>query len=793
MKSNMVLSNILDNKYKEWYRLFPFELSNFQKTSIQSLINNYHSLVCVPTGSGKTVPALFAIEYFTRMGKKVIYTSPIKALSNQKFHEFTKKFPHLSVGILTGDIKLNPTADVLVMTAEILQNKLISKHSIEFDLEKEVGCIIHDEIHMINDKDRGHVWEQLIMKCPSSISMLLLSATLNDPKSFASWIESTGDREVVVTSHEERIVPLYHYAYLSYNSVLEKRLQKEEIQMNLVQNSSHKFLPLYHSNGSFHSENYALIRKSLQIMEKKKYHVNNIFCLQNVIEKLYREDMLPAVCFILSKRQIEYYSKTVNVHLFPSDSTIPATMQKKCESILRNKFPNCQEFFKLVEFQEAVKMFERGIAIHHSSMIPVLRELTEILFEEGYIKLLFATETFSVGLNMPIRTTIFTDIFKFDGDRKRLFYPHEFIQSSGRAGRRGIDEKGFVIHLMNMYSQPFSECEFRNVVVGASPPISSQFKFSYHLFFYENDIIQFYQGSLDDREKSKLLSIREKTLTQSKENLNDLKSKSQMTPKDIIEMYKCLSRAKSSKKLKKNRHQQKLLEDDYPNLLQDIKTMETIQERENRFFYEEQSFQQEKNSTIACLSSLKGQLIKYGFLDENGITAKGTMASKIHLIPCLPCIELIDDICLLPAKELVGLFSMLFPTRSGNDESKVVLNPLLDSVVEKLSNLYDDFISFETTINTGENYTITYQFVLHCMGWMELETEQECIDFLSNIRKDVGIYVGEFFKLLLNIKNLIDEFCTVAEYRGDMKFLQELKLGQCQILKFLVTNQSLYV
>ena len=792
----MVLLNILDNdekKYEEWYRLFSFELSNFQKTSIQSLINNYHSLVCVPTGSGKTLPALFSIEYFTRMGKKVIYTSPIKALSNQKFHEFSNKFPHLSVGILTGDIKLNPTADVLIMTAEILQNKLISKQSIEFDLEQDVGCIIHDEIHMINDKDRGHVWEQLIMKCPSSIPMLLLSATLHDPAKFASWIESTGNREVVVASHDERIVPLYHYAFITYNSTLEKRLKKDESQMNLVQNMSQKFLPLYQTNGSFHSENYEMIRKSLQIMEKKNYHVNNIFCLQNVIEKLYREDMLPAVCFILSKKQIEYYSKTIHVHLFPSDSTIPATMQKTCESILRKKFPNCQEFFKLVEFQDAVKLFEHGIAIHHSSMIPVLRELTEILFEQGHIKLLFATETFSVGLNMPIRTTIFTDIYKFDGDRKRLFYPHEFIQSSGRAGRRGIDDKGYVIHLLNMYNQPFSECEFRNVVVGASPPISSHFKFSYHLFFYQNDIIEFYQGSLDDREKSKLLSIREKTLTQTKENLNNLKAKSQTTPKDIIEMYKCLSRAKSSKKLKKNRHQQKLLEDDYPNLLQDIKTIEMIQERENRCFYEEESFQQEKNSTIACLSSLKGQLIKYGFFDENGITAKGIMASKIHLIPCLPCIELIDDICLLPAKELVGLFSMLFPTRSGNDESKVVLNPMLHSVVEKLSNLYDDFISFETTINTGENYTITYQFVLHCMGWMELETEQECLDFLSNIRKDVGIYVGEFFKLLLNIKNLIDEFCTVAEYRGDMKFLQELKLGQCQILKFLVTNQSLYV
>jgi superfamily II RNA helicase len=783
-----------DSKYKEWYDTFPYTLSLFQKTSIQSIINGHHSLVCVPTGSGKTAPALFVIEYFKKRGKKVVYTSPIKALSNQKFHEFREKFPNISIGILTGDIKLNPHADVLIMTAEILQNKFISKHSIDFDIESEVGCIIHDEVHMINDRDRGHVWEQLIMKCPKNVQMLLLSATLHDPISFASWIESVSQRKVVVSSHNERMVPLYHLGYMTYNSTLVKRVKDAELQF--LENFSHNFKPLYQSNGKFNSENFNSYRKCLKIMEKKNYHVNHVFCIQSLIDKLSEENMLPAVCFILSKKQIEYYAKTISVNLFPKDSKIPPTMKKICESILRKKFPNCEEFFKLEEFTEAIKMFERGIAIHHSSMIPVLRELTEILFEQGYLKFLFATETFSVGLNMPIRTTVFTDIYKFDGNKKRLFFPHEFIQSSGRAGRRGIDEKGYVIHLLNMYNPDIIETEYRNMIMGASPPIKSQFKFSYHLFFFENDITEFYNGSLDDNEKLESLQLEESKLIDFDKKINAMKSKTLTTPPDIIEKYKSLSKHKSSKKAKKNRHQQQLLEEDYTSLLEDLNSIDRIKKLQSVYETEKESFLLKKNSTNVCLRLLRDRLIQYEFLDSSGmITPKGIMASKIHLIPCLPCIHLIDDVRALDSKQLVALFSVLFPHRyvEHDDRSTLEVYPLLHSLVVKFEKLHHDFESFEMTLNTGEIYCISCKFFQHCMNWMECENQNDCLLFLSSLRKTTGIYVGEFFKLMLNINNLIDEFSSVAEIMGDMTFLHELKTAKTKTLKFVITNQSLYV
>ena len=197
-------------KYAEYFDKFPYSLSSFQKYAIEAIVEDNHVLVTAHTGSGKTLPAEFAIEYFVSLGKKVIYTSPIKALSNQKFYEFSKKFPHISFGILTGDIKTNPEADVLIMTAEILQNTLyrrrhnsagqIEPHttastSLTFDMnfETELACVIMDEVHYINDQDRGKAWEETIMMLPLHVQMVMLSATLDKPEKFAFWCENRGD------------------------------------------------------------------------------------------------------------------------------------------------------------------------------------------------------------------------------------------------------------------------------------------------------------------------------------------------------------------------------------------------------------------------------------------------------------------------------------------------------------------------------------------------------------------------------------------------------------------------
>jgi antiviral helicase SKI2 len=198
--ANYIKSN--EDKYKNHFEKYSFPLSSFQKHAIESIVEGNHILITAHTGSGKTLPAEFAIEYFTSRKKKVIYTSPIKALSNQKFYDFTNKFPHISFGLLTGDIKCNPEADVLIMTAEILLNKLYQKNSnqvcnssisFDMDIENELGCVVMDEVHYINDADRGKVWEQTIMMLPTQIQMVMLSATLDSPEKFALWCETKGE------------------------------------------------------------------------------------------------------------------------------------------------------------------------------------------------------------------------------------------------------------------------------------------------------------------------------------------------------------------------------------------------------------------------------------------------------------------------------------------------------------------------------------------------------------------------------------------------------------------------
>ena len=194
-----------------------FELSPFQKEAILSIESGYHTLVTAHTGSGKTLPAEHAIQHFTKLGKKVIYTSPIKALSNQKYAEFSAKFPELEIGILTGDNKHNPGADVVIMTTEILQNNLFRKknayYTIEMDLERDLGCVIFDEVHYIDDADRGTVWEQCIIMLPNHVQMVMLSATIGEKERFAKWIETIKENKVTICSTTTRVVPLIHYVY----------------------------------------------------------------------------------------------------------------------------------------------------------------------------------------------------------------------------------------------------------------------------------------------------------------------------------------------------------------------------------------------------------------------------------------------------------------------------------------------------------------------------------------------------------------------------------------------------
>jgi len=255
-----------NSKYQSHFELYPYPLSDFQKYGIEAIIEGNHLLITAHTGSGKTLPAEFAITHLVGLGKKVIFTSPIKALSNQKYYEFIHKYPHISFGLFTGDIKTNPNADVIIMTTEILMNYLFvqapindkqieesttSNLGFQIDIQNELGCVIFDEVHYINDVDRGHVWEKTILMLPKHIQMVMLSATIDNPIGFATWCErGLLEKQVYLATTNHRVVPLFHYGYLTttesiFKTVKDKVLQKE------IRDNTNSLIPLQDENGVF--------------------------------------------------------------------------------------------------------------------------------------------------------------------------------------------------------------------------------------------------------------------------------------------------------------------------------------------------------------------------------------------------------------------------------------------------------------------------------------------------------------------------------------------------------------
>ena len=375
-----------EEPYKQYYKKYPYELHDFQKWSIEGIVNGNHVLVCCPTGSGKTFSGEFALDYFHSKGKKTIYTSPIKALSNEKFYNFTQKYPHISIGLITGDIKTNPDADVLIMTTEILLNKLYqlkssspiptSSISFDMDIQNELGCVVFDEIHMINDENRGHVWEQTIMMLPLHVQMVGLSATLDNPEKFAYWLETKGDikpvsdKIVYLTKKQIRAVPLIHYSFITATNGVNKAIKDKSTQEEIKKAINKPFI-IQDEKNVFNDVQYQSNVKILKLFEKHDVRVKRQHVLNKVTEYLVENEMLPALCYVFSRKQLEKCAEELTTNLLEFDSKVPYTVDRECEQIIR-KLPNFQEYLHLPEYVNMVKLLRKGVGIHHAGLMPIL-------------------------------------------------------------------------------------------------------------------------------------------------------------------------------------------------------------------------------------------------------------------------------------------------------------------------------------------------------------------------------------------------------------------------------------
>ncbi|BAM40246.1 ATP-dependent RNA helicase [Theileria orientalis strain Shintoku] len=452
-------SNYSPRKIEKYAKTYPFTLDEFQKRSIESLEMNESVLVCAHTSAGKTVVAEYAIAMGLRDGHRIIYTSPIKALSNQKYRNLSDEF--VDVGLMTGDVTLNPTASVMVMTTEILRSMLYRGS----EIVQEMKCVIFDEVHYMRDLERGVVWEETIILIPSQVNLVFLSATIPNYLEFSEWITRIKNVPCNVVSTDFRPVPLNHYLYMSGGEGIYLVLDEDN---NFKSSNYNKCL----ASGPSSSASKDRDTKG----RDKKRGSAAYRDIESIVKLCFEKSLTPCIIFSFSKSECETLATSVRNLDMTTDEE-----KKLVDEIYKNAMATLSEQDRLLpQNLFMLPLLKRGIGIHHGGLLPIIKEIIEILFQESLLKVLFSTETFSMGLNMPAKTVVFTSLKKWDGREVRYISSGEYIQMSGRAGRRGLDTIGVVIIMVDG-NDPLVEQEVKKIFLGKPLNLDSTFHLGYNM------------------------------------------------------------------------------------------------------------------------------------------------------------------------------------------------------------------------------------------------------------------------------------------------------------------------
>jgi len=439
-------------------RTWSFKLDPFQSLAVASIERDESVLVSAHTSAGKTVVAEYAIAQCLKRGQRVVYTSPIKALSNQKYRDFEAEFG--DVGLMTGDTTINPTASCLVMTTEILRSMLYRGA----EIVREVAWVIFDEVHYIREKIRGVVWEETIILLPDKVRFVFLSATIPNAFQFAEWIAKIHKQACHVVYTDFRPTPLQNYLFPSgHNQIIMVVDEKRNFKLD---NFNKAMQLLEEKKDPYDSRGKGKKRKPTQADSKSD--------IGKIIKMIIQKKFDPVIVFNFSKRECESLALQISNFCFNNESerNMVATVFSRAIDCLE---PEDRE---LPQIANILPLLKKGIGVHHSGLLPILKETVEILFQESLIKVLFATETFAIGLNMPAKTVVFTSVKKWDGIRRRPLTPGEYVQMSGRAGRRGLDARGLVIMMIDESMAPE---EAKQVVYGEQERLNSAFYLGYNM------------------------------------------------------------------------------------------------------------------------------------------------------------------------------------------------------------------------------------------------------------------------------------------------------------------------
>ncbi len=423
---------------------FNFELDDFQKLAIEHIQNGKSVVVCAPTGAGKTCIAQSAIHLALEKGERIFYTTPLKALSNQKYNDFSRIYGEDLVGLLTGDTTINRDAQIVVMTTEVFRNMLYGTTfgSLKDNLNN-VRYVVLDEVHYMNDESRGTVWEESIIYCPTNIQLIALSATVQNSAQLTDWINTVHSKtELVYTDFRPVPLRFFYYDSSKPNTILPLLTPDKKLNKKIRPESKYKYF-------------------------NKKEKIKNP--TTSVVQVLHEKNMLPAIYFTFSRKKCdENARKCLKLELLNKDEILE--LNKIIDEYIKE--------YPYLENNPQMDLIKSGIASHHAGLLPGWKALVEKLFQKGLIKVVFATETLAAGINMPARTTIISSISKRTDNGHRTLSANEFLQMSGRAGRRGMDEIGYVVVIGTPFQTPD---EVAQLVLSDANPLESKFSPSYSM------------------------------------------------------------------------------------------------------------------------------------------------------------------------------------------------------------------------------------------------------------------------------------------------------------------------
>uniref|UniRef100_A0A6C0D9Q4 Helicase n=1 Tax=viral metagenome TaxID=1070528 RepID=A0A6C0D9Q4_9ZZZZ len=817
-----------------------YELDPFQKHAVLGIHAGDHVFVTAKTGSGKTFVGEYLIARALAAGGRVFYTTPIKSLSNQKYHDLKRLFPTASVGILTGDIKMCPDADIVVMTAEILRNLFYKRGTATegvgltaaVSLERVVGVVM-DEVHYIQDPDRGHVWEETMILCPRNLQLVLLSATMPSAASLAGWLADLHGRRTWLLSTTYRVVPLEH-GVLSmdgsvrvlldaknnwnpegYRAWLKEREEREDAVAMHAKKVATANRDRRQAGGSAASKPGQLWTRAEHDRlkeegglglgaDKAKAHTETpTATLQRTVRWLKSKAALPALFFVFSRKRCETLAASIESEALIDTSDAAAAQHIFDFHLSRHR----TELETSAQYHTLRRLVTAGIAFHHSGLQPLLKEIVEVLFSRGFIRVLFATETFAVGLNMPTKTVVFLELEKYcDGGEKRPLRPDEYIQMAGRAGRRGLDTRGLVLYQpLGGHIDPMASSDLHAMMCGSLPTLESRMRFGYD-FVLRLKLSptplpiaeQSYWGQ-QQREARQALGSEIQRLQAAVVELSGKFSTEQA--RQLQERDRLAEALVTTKNAAQRRARMELERWDVEH-----RTSPYLQTTWARLKTEQAALiQAQQNAAVwdgrplLNVDAEERLLRSWGFLstdtDACKITELGTAATECNETNCIltPLLCASGALAKVPAAELpVVMAAMLTEGGDSRDEEPPALGShgLSENAQEALwwlSAKAEKCLAAEEAAGVASSVNFWKLSLL----WVAVVARWQAGVSVPAIAAEFGLFEGNVLRGLLRVSNMLEELAAVAQIRGDLELLERLR--SFVFLRGEIVTDSIYL